>query len=69
MCIRDSDKMIRLLFADGVRFPNNKVAKFSRLSPIGEDFLHAEGEWASVVTSGEGNTQTVACLLYTSRCV
>ena len=54
------DKMIRLLFADGVRFPNNKVAKFSRLSPIGEDFLHAEGEWASVVTSGEGNTQTVA---------
>ncbi|MBK8121784.1 MAG: site-specific DNA-methyltransferase [Sulfuritalea sp.] len=50
------DKMIRLLFADGVRFPNNKVAKFSRLSPIGEDFLHAEGEWGD----GEGNTQTVA---------
>ena len=50
------DKMIRLLFGDGVRFPNNKVATFSRLSPIGEDFLHAEGEWGD----GEGNTQTVA---------
>ena len=50
------DKMIRLLFADGVRFPNNKVAKFSRLSPIGEDFLHAEGEWGD----NEGHTQTVA---------
>lgn len=50
------DKMIRLLFGDGVRFPNNKVAKFSRLSPIGEEFLHAEGEWGD----GEGNSQTVA---------
>ena len=50
------DKMLRLLAGDGVRFPNNKVAKFSRLSPIGEEFLHAEGEWGD----GEGNTQTVA---------
>lgn len=50
------DKMIRLLAADGVRFPSNKVAVFSRLSPIGEEFLHAEGEW----TDGEGNVQTVA---------
>jgi len=50
------DKMIRLLAGDGVRFPNNKVAKFSRLSPIGEEFLHAEGEWGD----GEGNNQTVA---------
>ena len=40
------DKMLRLLKADGVRFPNNKVAKFSRLEPLsGADFLHAEGEW------------------------
>jgi len=39
------DKMLRLLKADGVRFPNNKVAKFSRLEPLGgADFLHAEGE-------------------------
>jgi adenine-specific DNA-methyltransferase len=50
------DKMIRLLAADGVRFPNNKVAAFSRLSPLAEDFLHAEGEW----TEGEGSKTTVA---------
>jgi adenine-specific DNA-methyltransferase len=50
------DKMIRLLAADGVRFPNNKVAKFSRLSPANEEFLHAEGEWSD----GEGHVQTVA---------
>ena len=50
------DKMIRLLAADGVRFPNNKVAAFSRLSPLAEDFLHAEGEW----TEGEGSKATVA---------
>lgn len=50
------DKMIRLLVADGVRFPNNKVAKFSRLSPSNEEFLHAEGEWGD----GEGHSQTVA---------
>jgi adenine-specific DNA-methyltransferase len=54
------DKMIRLLSADGVRFPNNKVAKFSRLSPSNEEFLHAEGEWASDATEGEGHSQTVA---------
>lgn len=50
------DKMIRLLAADGVRFPNNRVAVFSRLSPLAEDFLHAEGEW----TDGEGKLQSVA---------
>lgn len=50
------DKMIRLLHADGVRFPDNKVAKFARLAPIGEEFLHAEGEWHD----GEGHSQTVA---------
>ena len=42
------DKMLRLLKADGVRFPNNKVAKFSRLEPLsGAEFLHAEGEWTA----------------------
>ena len=50
------DRMIRLLAQDGVRFPNNKTATFSRLSPIGEEFLHAEGEWED----GDGQTQTVA---------
>ncbi|HXG64522.1 MAG TPA: hypothetical protein VNO70_05405, partial [Blastocatellia bacterium] len=42
------DKMLRLLRADGVRFPNNKVAQFTRLEPIGgSEYLHAEGEWQS----------------------
>jgi adenine-specific DNA-methyltransferase len=41
------DRMIRLLAQDGVRFPNNKTATFARLSSIGEDFLHAEGEWSN----------------------
>ena len=39
------DRMRRLLLADGVRFPDNKVAKISRLDPLDEPYLHAEGEW------------------------
>ncbi len=40
------EKMMRLLIADGVRFPNNKVAKFMRLDFLqGNEFLNAEGEW------------------------
>ncbi len=39
------DKMLRLLRADGVRFPNNKVLKFARLEPCRGEYLHAEGEW------------------------
>jgi adenine-specific DNA-methyltransferase len=42
------DNMIRLLRADGVRFPNNKVMRFSRLEPIYQENpagLHAEGRW------------------------
>ncbi len=50
------DRMIRLLAQDGVRFPNNKTAAFTRLSPIGEDFLHAEGEWSN----GDGQPRQVA---------
>jgi len=51
------DKMLRLLKADGVRFPNNKVAKFSRLEPLtGAEFLHAEGEW----TAENGKQRRVA---------
>lgn len=43
------DRMVRLLRADGVRFPNNKQMNFSRLDPLfesgrGEGF-HAEGRW------------------------
>ncbi|MBI4517851.1 MAG: site-specific DNA-methyltransferase [Deltaproteobacteria bacterium] len=41
------DKMLRLLRADGVRFPNNKVAKFSRLEPFQGEFLHGEGDWSA----------------------
>jgi adenine-specific DNA-methyltransferase len=59
------DKMLRLLAADGVRFPNNKVAVFSRLSPLGEEFLHAEGEWElpsppTHLPQGEGSKTSVA---------
>jgi adenine-specific DNA-methyltransferase len=51
------DKMLRLLRSDGVRFPNNKVAKFSRLEPHkGGDFIHAEGEW----TAENGKERKVA---------
>lgn len=37
--------MLRLLRADGVRFPNNKLLKFTRLEPCGGEYLHAEGGW------------------------
>ncbi len=51
------DKMLRLLKADGVRFPNNKVARFSRLEPFpGATYLHAEGEW----TAENGRERRVA---------
>jgi len=39
------DRMRRLLLADGVRFPDNKVAKISRLDRFDEPYLHAEGDW------------------------
>ncbi len=41
------DKILRLLRADGVQFPNNKVVRFTRLDARPGEFLHAEGEWAS----------------------
>ena len=50
------DKMLRLLRADGVRFPNNKVLAFTRLDSCSSDYLHAEGEW----TTEDGQTRTVA---------
>jgi adenine-specific DNA-methyltransferase len=45
------DKMLRLLRADGVRFFDNKQMTFTRLDPLAEDVLHAEGEW--VYEAGE----------------
>ncbi|MFH0878735.1 MAG: site-specific DNA-methyltransferase [Lentisphaerota bacterium] len=50
------DKMLRLLRSDGVRFPNNKVMKITRLDLCGGDYLHAEGEWETE----KGETRTVA---------
>jgi adenine-specific DNA-methyltransferase len=50
------DKMLRLLRADGVRFPNNKILKFTRLEPCGGEYLHAEGEWETE----DGQTRMVA---------
>lgn len=41
------NKMLRLLRADGVRFPNNKILKFTRLEPCSGEDIHAEGEWES----------------------
>ena len=50
------DKMLRLLKADGVRFPNNRALKFTRLEAVTGDFLHAEGEWQNEA----GDTRRVA---------
>ncbi len=51
------DKMIRLLKASGVQFPDNKHQRFERLDPItGPTLIHAEGEWLN----GAGAARTVA---------
>lgn len=50
------DRMRRLLLADGVRFPDNRVAKISRLDSLDDAFLHAEGEW----NAGNGRSRRVA---------
>lgn len=39
------DKMVRLLRTDGVRFPNNRVMKLTRLELCDGVYIHAEGEW------------------------
>ncbi|MDW8342641.1 MAG: site-specific DNA-methyltransferase [Geminicoccaceae bacterium] len=41
------DQMLRLLKLDGVRFPDNKVSRFTRLEPLGTSpsGIHAEGRW------------------------
>jgi adenine-specific DNA-methyltransferase len=50
------DRMRRLLLADGVRFPNNKVATIARLDALDDPYLHAEGEW----NAGNGHARRVA---------
>ncbi len=48
------DRMIRLLRADGVRFPDNKVMKFVTLETLADgSTLHATGTWQN----GEGERQ------------
>jgi adenine-specific DNA-methyltransferase len=49
------DQMTRLLRTDGVRFPNNKQMRFTRLEPlVGTDSgLHAEGRWVPEGDSDE----------------
>lgn len=42
------DQMLRLLKMDGVRFPNNKEMRFTRLEPVADgSIVHAEGRWAN----------------------
>jgi adenine-specific DNA-methyltransferase len=42
------DQMLRLLKMDGVRFPNNKEMRFTRLEPVTDgSIIHAEGRWAN----------------------
>jgi adenine-specific DNA-methyltransferase len=43
------DQMIRLMKLDGVRFPDNKVSRFSRLERLDASgsAIHAEGRWAA----------------------
>jgi len=42
------DRMIRLLRGDGVRFPDNKVVKFSSLEALADgSILHAKGTWGN----------------------
>jgi adenine-specific DNA-methyltransferase len=52
------DKIIRLLKADGVLFPNNKHIKFDRLEAYTSPGLHAEGNWTN-----EAGERTVAVVV------
>lgn len=50
------EKMIRLIRQDGVRFPDNKVQRFTRLDPMQNSLLHAEGEWGDETPQRVGVT-------------
>jgi adenine-specific DNA-methyltransferase len=52
------DKIIRLLKADGVLFPNNNKVTFDRLEAYPIPGLHAEGEW-----NVDGSERTVAVVI------
>jgi adenine-specific DNA-methyltransferase len=54
------DRMIRLLREDGVRFPDNKVMKFSNLEALADgSAIHARGAWAN----GEKKERLVAVIV------
>ena len=50
------DKIIRLLKASGVDFPDNKNQRFERLDPAAGGLVHAEGAWSN----GAGAERAVA---------
>ena len=50
------DKIIRLLKASGVDFPDNKNQRFERLDPAAGGLVHAEGAWRN----GAGAERAVA---------
>jgi adenine-specific DNA-methyltransferase len=53
------DRMIRLLREDGVRFPNNKVIKFTALEALADgSILHAKGTW------GNGNGERKVAVMF-----
>jgi adenine-specific DNA-methyltransferase len=52
------DRMIRLLREDGVRFPDNKVMKFTTLEALADgSTLHAKGTW------GEGDEERLVAVI------
>jgi adenine-specific DNA-methyltransferase len=61
------DQMLRLLKTDGVRFPNNKQMKFSRLEPLfgNAGFLHAEGRWVQgAETDGDADGRAAVSVTF-----
>ena len=61
------DNMIRLLRLDGVRFPDNKEMKFSRLDPMGAQSatIHAEGRWMPPgETDGDREGRATVCVAF-----
>jgi adenine-specific DNA-methyltransferase len=61
------DTMIRLLRLDGVRFPDNKEMKFSRLEPLGmrSATIHAEGRWSAPgETDGDPEGRPTVCVAF-----
>ena len=53
------DRMIRLLRGDGVRFPDNKVMKFTTLEALADgSTIHAKGTW------GEGGEERQVAVIF-----